>query len=77
MGIEHMKIILDGRKVGNGFDAWYFKNRACFKKSGLKKITVLHELFHHLVDAKGLEMPAREEEKEANSYTREFLRVRD
>ena len=27
-----------------------------------------------LVDVKGLEMPIRKEEKEANNYTREFLR---
>jgi hypothetical protein len=69
-----MKIILNGRKVGNGDSACYFENKAYFKKRGLKKRTVLHELYHHLIDAKGLEIPVNREEKNANSYTREFLR---
>lgn len=74
-GIKRMKIILDGRKVGNGFDAWYFRNRACFKKRGLRKQTVLHELYHHLVDSKKLEILERIEEKQANNYVAEFLRI--
>jgi hypothetical protein len=41
---------------------------------GLKKRTALHELYHHLIDAKGLEIPLRKEEKEANSYARDFLK---
>jgi hypothetical protein len=69
-----MKIILDGRKVGNGSDAWYFENKACFKKRGLNKRTVLHEVFHHLVYCNGLEMLERTEEREANDYVRAFLK---
>ena len=69
-----MKIILNGRKVGNGDSACYFKNKAYFKKRGLRKRTVLHEFYHHLIDAKGLEIPVRREEKEANSYAKDFLR---
>ena len=68
-----MRIILDGRRVGNGDSACYFENRAYFTKRGLKKSIVLHELFHHLVYVKGWELPSRIEEKDANSYARDFL----
>jgi hypothetical protein len=71
-----MKIILNGRKVGNGNIAIYFQNRAYFSKRGLKKRTVLHELYHHLVGSNGLELPVKAEEKEANNYSREFLKKR-
>jgi len=36
----------------------------------------LHELFHHLVDVNRLEIPLRNEEKNANDYAREFLKNR-
>jgi len=68
-----MKIILNGRKVGNGDSACHFKNKAYFKKRRLKKRTVLHELYHHLVDSKNLEIPDRIEEKEARLYAKDFL----
>lgn len=67
-----MKIKLDGRKVGNGNIAIYFQNRAYFSKRGLKKRTVLHELYHHLVYVNGLEMPKSKEERDANRYARNF-----
>jgi hypothetical protein len=70
-----MRIILNGRKVGNGYAAYYFENRAYFKKRGLKKKTILHELYHHLAYSKGMEKPDRIEEKEANSYAKGFLKV--
>jgi hypothetical protein len=68
-----MKIILNGRKVGNGDIAVYFQNRAYFTKRGLTKRTVLHELCHHLVYVNGLEMSDTKEERAANSYARDFL----
>jgi hypothetical protein len=67
-----MRIILKGRRVGNGDIAVYFQNRAYFTKRGLTKRTVLHELYHHLAYVKGLDMPARKEEIAANGYARAF-----
>jgi hypothetical protein len=72
-GIKRMKIVLNGRKVGNGDIAVYFENKAYFTKRGLKKRTILHELYHHLVYVGGLDLPEREEEKVASSYVRGFL----
>ena len=71
---RRMRIILNGRKVGKGCVGWYLGNRAYFKKEGLTKRIVLHELYHHLVDSNGFELPLKAEEKEANSYAREFLK---
>lgn len=71
-----MKIILNGRKVGNGDLACYFENKAYFSKRGLKKQTVLHELYHHLVSVKRLKVSDRIEEKEANRFVREIMRRR-
>ena len=71
-GVRRMKIALNGRKVGNGDVAVYFQNRAYFTKRGLRKRTVLHELYHHLVYVDGLEMPKSKEERDANSYARDF-----
>lgn len=71
-GVKKMKIILNGRRVGNGYEAQYFENKALFTKRGLKKRTVLHELYHHLVEVKGYELQNGKEEKEANSYARFF-----
>jgi hypothetical protein len=68
-----MRIVLNGRKVGNGNSTCYSENKAFFTKRGLNRRTVLHEFYHHLVDANGLEMPLRNEEKSANVYAREFL----
>jgi hypothetical protein len=73
-GVKRMKIILDGKRVGKGFSGYYLKNRAYFTKRGLTKRIILHELYHHLIDAKGLEKPFRKEEKEANIYAKTFLK---
>jgi hypothetical protein len=73
-GVRRMRIVLDGRKVGNGDRACYFRNRAFFSKKGLTRKNVLHELYHHLVEMKGLELPERIEEKQANRYAREFVK---
>jgi hypothetical protein len=77
-GVKRMRIILDGKRVGtrkgNGWLACYSENKAYFTKRGLKKRTVLHELYHHMVEMKGLELPERIEEKQANSYAIEFVK---
>lgn len=71
-----MGIILNGRLVGkkksNHWVACYCNNKAYFTKEGLKKKVVLHELYHHLIEAKALEFPLRTEEKEANNYAKSF-----
>jgi hypothetical protein len=69
-----MRIILNGRKVGNGDDACYFENKAYFTKRGLNRRTILHELYHHLIKMKGLELPERIEEKQANVYASAFVK---
>lgn len=71
--VRPMKIILNGRKVGNGDIAVYFQNKAYFTKRGLTKRTILHELYHHLVYVNSLDMPKRREEGNASSYARDFL----
>jgi len=73
-GVRRMRIILNGRKVGKLYDAYYLKNKAYFKNRGMKKRTVLHELYHHLVKMKGLELPFQVEEKQANGYASEFVK---
>ena len=73
--VRRMKIILDGRKVGNGNIAIYFQNRAYFTKKGLKKRTVLHEFYHHLVYVNRLETSARKEERAADCYAKDILTV--
>ncbi len=75
-GIRRMRIILDGRRVSKRCYGVYFKNKAYFTREGLKKRVVLHELYHHLVDAKRIELQNRIEEKEANSYAR-FFKILD
>jgi hypothetical protein len=52
----------------------YLKNRAYFKKREIRKRLVLHGLFHHLVEAKGLTMPLREEERRADEFARNVMR---
>jgi len=49
--VRKMKIVLDGKKVGN-YLGIYQKNTACFKKNGLRKRIVLHELYHRLVEVR-------------------------
>lgn len=73
-GIPKMKIILNGRRVMRACDCDYFEGIACFTKKGLKKRNVLHELYHHIAENKGLEMSRRKEEKEANQFVREILK---
>jgi hypothetical protein len=72
-GIRKMRVVLDGRKVGNGDIAVYFENKAYFTKRGLNKRTILHELYHHFVYASGLDLPETKEERNANNYAKDFL----
>ena len=76
--VRRMKVVLDGKRVGsrkgNGWSACYSENKAYFTKRGLNKRTVLHEFYHHLVEMKGLELPERIEEKQANGYASEFVK---
>jgi hypothetical protein len=71
--VRKRKIILDGKRVGKNYVGSYEKNRAYFCKEGLTKRIVLHELYHHLVDSKGLELSDRAEEREANSFAKHFV----
>jgi len=72
-GIRRMKIVVDGRRVGNGDDACYFSNKAYFTKRGLSKRNVLHELYHHIVEVKDWNMKEKVEESKANRYAKAFL----
>ena len=53
-----MKIIADGRRVGNSDEASYDYESytAYFKKKGLDKFNVLHEFYHHLAYCKDWEI---------------------
>jgi hypothetical protein len=72
--VRRMRIILNGKRVKKEWFAWYLENQACFKKEGLTKRIVLHELYHHLVELRNLEIALKTEEKEANAYARLFLK---
>jgi len=73
-GVRRMRIVLNGRKVGNGDIAVYFQNRAYFTKKGLNKQTILHELYHHLAYVNNMDLSEAKEERAANSYARGFKR---
>jgi len=73
--VKKMRIMLDGRKVGKNCIASYLEDCAYFKKTGLKKQVVLHELYHHLIKCNGLEPSLRMEEKEANHYAGDFAKM--
>ena len=60
--------IVDGRRVANGYVRQ--ENKVYFTKKELNRRNVLHELFHHVVEVKGIEMSERKEEKEANRFVR-------
>jgi hypothetical protein len=71
-GVRRMRVVLDGRRVKRYY-AIYKNNKSWFRKKGLTKRTVLHELYHHLVDCYKLEMPLTEEERRANFYAKSVL----
>jgi len=77
--IRRMMILVDGRRVmrtktHKTYLAHYYRNRAYFTRRGMNKRNVLHELYHHLVDVKGIEMPRWKEEREANLFVREVMK---
>ena len=72
--VRRMKIVVDGRIVGKGDEADYFENIAAFTKKGLKKRNVLHELYHHVVENKGLEMSEKKEERMASVFVRGVMK---
>lgn len=71
--IPRMKIRVDGRGMKKSTLAYYFLNRARFRKRSVKKRIILHELAHHIVSYRGLEMERREEEKLCDRFARETL----
>jgi hypothetical protein len=73
-GVRRMRIVLNGRKVGNGDEACYDNCVACFTKRGLNKSNVLHELYHHLAYVNEWDMSERSEESKANEYARKVLK---
>ena len=75
-GIRRMKIIANGRRVMRACESDYYEGIACFTKKGLKKRNVLHELYHHIVEAKGIEMAEKKEERMANLFVREIMKKR-
>lgn len=72
-GVKRMRIILNGKKVGKGYVAYYFQGKAYFTKRSLRKRTILHEFYHFLSDSKGLISSEKVEESGANRFAREFL----
>jgi len=72
-GIRRMKIIVDGRKVGNSDDACYYDYVAYFKKRGLNKRNVLHEFYHHIAYIYNWDLSEKIEEKEANRYAKKII----
>ena len=61
-----MKIVVDGRRVGNNDEACYSRYTAYFKKKALNRENVLHEFFHHLAYVYDLGYSDSREETEAN-----------
>jgi hypothetical protein len=72
--ISKMKLIVNGRKVTRGCDGIYFEGVACFTKSGLNKQNILHELYHHIVENLGLEIPEKKEEREAERFANQIIK---
>jgi hypothetical protein len=73
-GIRRMRIVLNGRRVGNGDEVCYDRNVAYFTKKGLNKSNVLHELYHHLACLNKWSMSEKREETESNEYARKVLK---
>jgi len=67
-GVRRTKIVVNGRRVGNGDEACYYENKVYFTKRGLNRRNVLHELYHHLAYVNDWDMSERMEETLANRY---------
>jgi len=79
--VGRLALIIDGRKVvttkaHKKYAAHYYKNKAYFVRRYLSKRTVLHEVFHHLVDQKQITMPLRQEERNAERFARFIMKHR-
>jgi len=74
-GVRRMKIFLNGRKVGKWCLGLYRENCAYFKKEGLTKRIVLHEFYHNLIKTGRYELPITIEEREAERFSREFVKI--
>lgn len=75
-GIRQMKIVLDGKKVGRGYEACYDKFVGYFTKKGFHKRNVLHEFYHHISFILNFDMDEKEEEKEANNFVKNVLKYK-
>jgi transcription elongation factor Elf1 len=75
-GIRRMKVALNGKRMRKSYLACYHcdQHTAYFKKKGLTKNNVLHELYHHIAEVRGLEMSSTEEERQARMYSYNFIR---
>ena len=73
-GIRRMRIVVDGRRVGNGDRACYEDYTAYFKKRTIRKRLVLHEFYHHLAYVKDWDISERREEREADTYASRITR---
>jgi hypothetical protein len=78
-GVRRLKLVVGGRRVmakrtHKKYAAHYYRNRAYFVRRFLNKRTVLHELYHHIVDAKRITMPLGEEERKAEEFAREVMK---
>ena len=71
--IPRMRIKVDGRGFRKSDQAWYSSGRARFRKRCLKKSVILHELAHHLISYKGLEITRKEEEKLCDRFAKEIM----
>jgi hypothetical protein len=72
--VRRMKVVVDGRRVSKGCLAEYLRNNAYFKRREIRKPLVLHELYHHVVEAKGIVLKRREEERLAEEFARKIMR---
>jgi len=78
-GIRRLKLVVDGRRVmrtrtHKTYSAHYYRNKAYFTKKSVNKRNVLHEVYHHLIDAYGLDLTRNEEESEACRFVREVMK---
>ena len=75
-GVRRMKIVVDGRRVGNGDKACYDYDNytAYFAKRTVNKSNILHELYHHLAYVNDWDISERTEERKANAYARGVLK---
>jgi len=72
--IPRMKILLNGRMVTRTCECDYSEGISCFTKKGMNKRNVLHELYHQIVNNKGLEISEKKEEREANRFARVVIK---